>query len=402
MGYHLNRGMNREGEFVSARQLREHFYQPGLISRRLDDHGDALVAEAVKSLGDVRQLLAGAKVPPPSVELLSAPAITGEEEVTVTFRVRDQGGGVGGVMFYVDGQPQTGRQAGTFADETQSRTFALPSGARRIEVAAMSRAGVEGPRQAVMATLTGPARDAALHILAIGVEKYQAPGLDLKHSVADAQAVADEIALRAKPLFKRGVFPPKVLKDGDASLAGIERTFAEMKARMKPEDTLVIFLAGHGEAPIGKGYTFLPSDYQRGVPTPAGEGLSEARLRRLLAESPRQTLLLLDTCDAGGAAEMIEAAYERLNGVSKHVVIGASRRGQFAKEGFKGHGVFTAALLRVMQSKPEDEADRILRVTDLRVYVDREVRRIVREMGSSYQQTVSGFLGSANFALVAR
>jgi hypothetical protein len=402
MGYHLNRGMNREGEFVSARQLREHFYQPGLISGRLDDYGDALVAEAVKRLGDVRQLLAGAKVPPPSVELLSAPAITGEEEVTITFRVRDQGGGVGGVMFYVDGQPQTGRQAGTFADETQSRTFALPSGARRIEVAALNRAGVEGPRQTVMATLTGPARDAALHILAIGVEKYQAPGLDLKHSVADAQAVADEIALRAKPLFKRGVLPPKVLKDGDASLAGIERTFAEMKARMKPEDTLVIFLAGHGEAPIGKGYTFLPSDYQRGVPTPAGEGLSEARLRKLLAESPRQTLLLLDTCDAGGAAEMIEAAYERLNGVSKHVVIGASRRGQFAKEGFKGHGVFTAALLRVMQSKPEDEADRILRVTDLRVYVDREVRRIVREMGSSYQQTVSGFLGSANFALVAR
>lgn len=402
MGYHVNRGREREGEFISARQLRERFYQPALISRRLDADGDALVVEAVKKLGDVRQVLAGAKAPPPVLELLSGPQVKGEEEVMITVRVKDQGGGVGGVVFYVDGIPQTGRQAGIFADATESRTFALPPGARRIEVAALNRTGVEGARQVVMATLTGPARDTALHILAVGVEKYQTPGLELRHSTADAQAVADEIASRAKPLFRRGVSPPQVLKDSQASLAGIEQAFDELKGRMKPQDTLVIFLAGHGEAPIGKGYTFLPWDFNRGAPGPVGEGLSEARLRKLLADSPSQTLLLLDTCDAGGGAEIIEAAYERLNGMSKHVVIGASRRGQLAKEGFQGHGVFTAALLRVMQSKPEDEADRMLRVTDIRVYVDKEVRSIVREMGGSYQQTVSGFLGSASFPLVMR
>ena len=123
-----------------------------------------------------------------------------------------------------------------------------------------------------------------------------------------------------------------VLTDSDASLTGIEGAFNKLKARMKPQDTLVIFLAGHGEAPIDKNYTFLPWDFKRGAPGDAGEGLSEARLRKLLAESPAQTLLLLDTCDAGGAAEMMEGAYARLNGLSKHVVIGASRRGQFAKE----------------------------------------------------------------------
>ena len=397
MGYHLNRGKDREGEFISARQLREHFYQPGLISRRLDLDGDALLAEAVNKLGDVQQLLSGAKAPPPVVELLTGPEVTGVEEVTITVRVKDQGGGVGGLVFYVDGQPQTGRQAGLPADGTESRTFAGPPRLRRIEVAARNRDGVEGARQVVMATLTGPARDAALHILAVGVEKYQAPGLELKHSAADAMAVANEIAIRANSLFKRGVSTPMVLTDSDARLAGIEGAFDQLKARMKPQDTLVIFLAGHGEAPIGKGYTFLPWDFKRGAPGDAGEGLSEARLLKLLSESPTQTLLLLDTCDAGGAVEMIEGAYARLD---RHVVIGASRRGQFAKEGFEGHGVFTAALLRVMNRKPDDEADRTLRVPAIRVYVDQEVRKIVREMGSSSQQTVSGFLGSANFPLI--
>lgn len=253
-----------------------------------------------------------------------------------------------------------------------------------------------------MAKLTGPARDAALHLLAVGVEKYQAAGLELKHSVADAELVAGEIAARGKPLFKRGVSPPMVLKDREASLEGIERAFAELKQRMKPQDTLVIFLAGHGEAPLGKGYTFLPWDFQRGAAGPAGEGLSEKRLRTMLDNSPSQTLLLLDTCDAGGAAEMMEAGYDRLYAMSKQVVIGASRRGQYAKEGYKGHGVFTAALVRVLQSKPEDDNDRTLRVVELRASVDKEVKKISREMGSNYLQKVSGFLGSADFPVVMR
>ena len=401
MGYHLNRGKDREGVFISARQLSEAFYKPALISRRLDADGDALMAEAVKKLGNVQQLLAGAKALPPLVELLTGLEVTGEEEVTITVRVKDQGGGIGGLVFYVDGQPQTGRQAGLFADGTESRTFAAPPGTQRIEVEAWSRANVKSGRQVVMANLTGPARDAALHIFAVGVEKYQAPELELKHSAADAKAVANEIAIRAKPLFKRGVSTPMVLTDSDASLAGIEGAFNKLKARMKPQDTLVIFLAGHGEAPIDKNYTFLPWDFKRGAPGDAGEGLSEARLRKLLAESPAQTLVLLDTCDAGGAAEMMEGAYARLNGLSKHVVIGASRRGQFAKEGFEGHGVFTAALLRVMKrKKPDDQADRTLRVPAIRVYVEEAVQTIAREMGSRSQQTVSGFLGSANFPLI--
>ncbi|CAG0998338.1 partial putative serine/threonine-protein kinase PkwA, partial [Rhodocyclaceae bacterium] len=69
MGYHLNQGIDREGEFVSARQLWETFYQPGLLARRLDADGDALVAAAVERRGDIRRLLATAQ--PPELELLS-------------------------------------------------------------------------------------------------------------------------------------------------------------------------------------------------------------------------------------------------------------------------------------------------------------------------------------------
>lgn len=247
-----------------------------------------------------------------------------------------------------------------------------------------------------------PKRDAALHILAVGVERYQQPGLGLAHSVADAQSIADEIAARAKSLFKRGVMPPRVLKDQDASLAGIEAAFQDMKQRLQPQDMLVLFFAGHGEAPIGKGYTFLPWDFRRGASWDAGEGLSEGRLRRLLEGSPAQTLLLLDTCDAGAAVEMISGSLDRLSALSKRVVIGASRRGEQAREGFKGHGVFSAGLLRVLQRKPEDEVGSLVRVTDLRAEAAKEVERILKELKITDPQRVTGFLGSADFPLVRR
>ena len=103
LGYHLNRGKAREGKFISARQLREHFYQPGLISQRLNANGDALLAKAVKKLGDVRELLASAKAPAPVVELLSEAQIMTAGEVLVKVRIKDQGGGIGRLIYRIDG-----------------------------------------------------------------------------------------------------------------------------------------------------------------------------------------------------------------------------------------------------------------------------------------------------------
>jgi hypothetical protein len=83
-------------------------------------------------------------------------------------------------------------------------------------------------------------------------------------------------------------------------------------------------------------------------------------------------------------------------------MIGASRQGEYALEGYQGHGVFTAALLRVLRAKPAEGAEPELRVTRLRADVEDEVRRIQREQRSTYLQRISGYLGTANFPLVRR
>ncbi len=180
MGYHLNRGKDGAGQFIPAGQLKERYFQPGLIARRLDPDGDELVAAAVRDLGDVRELLAGSGGRKPLVELLSPAQLETEGEVQVRVRVRDQGGGTGRVIYRLDGVELEGRQAGVFADGTESRTFSLPRGGQArettttITVSAQNARGVESdPVQVRVRVRPGTQAAPALHLLAVGVSDYQ-------------------------------------------------------------------------------------------------------------------------------------------------------------------------------------------------------------------------------------
>ena len=398
IGHHLNRGPAQAGEFISAAQLRERYFQPALVAQRLLPGGSERLAVATRSQGDVRRVLDGAASLPPQVQLLSAG--DGQGDVTVQVKVNERGGGVGALTFYLDGKPMEGRQAGVMTDGTISRSFALPPGRYKLEVAASSRGGVEGQRVSQTLVVSGTPAPAALHILAIGVEKYRDPRLELKHSANDASQLGADLAQRGKPLFPSGV-NLTVLRDEQASLAGIESAFDKLRAKFRPDDTLVIFLAGHGESGAGGGYVFLPWDFERGAAGASGQGLNEARLQAMLTRSPTKTLLLIDTCEAGSAEDLVAGAYRRLNGLTQHVLIGASRKAELAREGYQGHGVFTAALLETLARKPDDAGDKTLTVLELSAFVDKSVARIARGM-PGYQQRVSGFLGSARFPVAAR
>jgi WD40 repeat protein len=399
IGYHVNRGKSHEGEFISLTQLADKLYRPGLVSARLGPDGDRLMDEAVKELGTVDDLLAYARNVPPEVRLeAQAGPLQGDTEVTFTATLVDRGGGIGPVKILVNGQPVEGRQSGVTEGRTVTRTFTLrlAPGQHSVQLAGTSMAGVAGQPTAPITALLKGAPGSTLHILAVGVENYQDAKLRLAHSGRDAEDLAADIARRAQPLFKR-VATPHVLKDRQASLAGIEAAFATLRQEMQPQDTLVIFLAGHGET-RNDAYTFLPWDFQRGAPGGAGEGLNEKRLFDMLRQSPARTLLLLDTCEAGSLVDMLAAA-DRINRLQQRAVIGASRRGELAQAGYNGHGVFTAAVLQVLGKSDNGEE---LTVMELYPQVQRTVDRISQTMGGAYRQSVQGFVGQVPFALVRR
>ena len=396
IGYILNLGKDKEGEFVSAHQLRELFFNPTLVSARLSPDGDRQMDKAAHKIGSVRSLLTNASNLAPSIELLSPNSVEGESDVTLEFRIIDRGGGIGALKFYVDGQPTKARHTGPSIGQNLTQKFPLKQGKQVIEIAATSTGGVEGGRQRVTAEISGPKLAGTLHILSIGIESYEDKSLELENSAQDAIQVAAELEKRSKSLFAR-VAKPIVLLNKDASLTRIHAAFSEMHEVMKPDDTMVIFLAGHGHEELGK-YRFLPWDFKKGAIGAKGEGLNESQLFDILEKSPAKTLLLIDSCNAGGMVESLAGAYARIGNITQRAIIGAARRGELAREGYEGHGVFTAALL---QSLRQSANGRQLIVPGLYADIDHWVTEISSKM-KGYEQKVSGFLGKANFPLVIR
>ena len=388
IGYHLNRGRDQAGEFVSARQLWETFYQPDLIARRLDGDGDARVAEMVRQRGDIRQLLT---VAPPELELLSPEQAESDGTYRLTFRVKQPGQGTGRVVLRVDGQELAGRwQAPAL---TPGGVVELPlelaEGTREVTAELIDGRGIGSkPVQARVQVRGQPnAEPATLYVLAVGVTNYRDG--DLRRGVAFAAGDAVAIAGRLKergallPNF-RGRVVTETLVDENATVAKIETTLKAMVTKTRPDDVFVFFMAGHGTT-LDDEYYFMPwdLDYENDAAL-RRKGISQTLLREWQSRLPTRSLLLLDTCRAGSAMQLAartgddKNALAKLIRVSQRNVIVATSADRIALEGHEGHGVFSWAVLDALSYADYDDNGRV-DVTDIATHVRKHVPAITEQ-----------------------
>jgi hypothetical protein len=414
IGYHLNRGADREGEFVAADRLRQNYYRPDLIARRLEPDGGRLVAEAARAVGDVRQVLAGER--PPRLELLSPDVAEGGREYLLKLRIKDQGGGVGRLIYRIDGVEVPGRPAdipGSGGD-TVSRLFDFAgrnpdnrkdTGERVLSVAAVSPRGVESEPVTVRVRVPAATERPVLHVLAVGVTKYR----DNTFRAGVAYAANDAATLRGHfekygSGFYRGL-DLKVLRDEEATREGIEREMRGFAERTAAGDVFVLYLAGHGTAFDGD-YSFIPWETRYvNAGTVREQSLRGERLKELLAGIPAQkALVLLDTCGSGsfgqerGRGLGEKEALDRLGRLSGRTIIAATAEGQMALEGVNDHGAFTAVLLEALQGRA-DRPDRgdvgYIELNEVGDYVEEELPRLTEKKWGLYQTPYKEIRGNS-------
>ncbi|MGH9961961.1 MAG: hypothetical protein ACREBC_33335, partial [Pyrinomonadaceae bacterium] len=108
IGYHLNRGADEAPEFVKVEQLYKLFYRPDLVAESLTDQGERVTKAELARIGDVRQVLARGL--PPELELVSS-----RQEglnLFLEFKVKDRGGGIGKIVYRVNGAVLDARPVG--------------------------------------------------------------------------------------------------------------------------------------------------------------------------------------------------------------------------------------------------------------------------------------------------
>ena len=373
-------------------------------------------ANVLESKEKVAASLAGAGVAAPS-QLPSAPLLelvspASGESAETSFRLEAIGHddyGIETVTVLQDGDPlDSTAVAAALVESRGGRTvrlslpLAFPAGrtSTTIVVRAENRRRVLSRPVTVHLRHAPPRRE--LYFLAIGVGDYDRDSMDLGSPAKDVNDLTELLVRQDGRMYDK--VHVKALTDRDVSLGAVRRLRDDFLLRAKPEDTIVVFAAGHGVRTATNEYYFLTSGSQADDPYDgiAGKDLEDlVSWERLHA---RKRVLLLDTCHSGASvgtrgatplfgpgdqARLDESVREGI------YVIAASADDEFAREQ-EGNGIFTRALLDGLSGSADSDKNGYVEIEELKAYAGRQVHE---RSGGRQVPTFPKVEGGENFRL---
>ena len=223
-------------------------------------------------------------------------------------------------------------------------------------------------------------RKGTAYIIAVGVNEYANSQYNLKYATADARSFGDEMRRRQTQLAGFERIEVIQLLDQDATKANILKAIKRLAGepgpptlksgpldglkRAEPEDTVVIFFAGHGTAQAQRFY-LIPHDLgytgdrtkltEQGLKTMLTHSISDIELEAAVEGlDAGHLLMIIDACNSGQALEAEEKRRGPMN--SKGLAQLAYEKGMYiltAAQSFQaaleaaqlGHGYLTYALV---------------------------------------------------------
>ncbi len=254
----------------------------------------------------------------------------------------------------------------------------------------------------LVANVVGQRGASKLHFLGIGIGQFAAPELRLDFPSQSVRSVADLLFARRADGLDAG--ERMLVLDREADRASIEAAFEAVGKASRSEDTVVVYLSGHGvyqndrwQFPMANAHSLdrLGDD----------DAIDHHQLQDLLAHiDAHNILILIDACHAGavsGALDVVEM--RRLAGqVSERAgasLIAASRATQEAIEAKTlGHGLFSAAIIEGLSGKADVGDDGAVGVFELARYASDKIPAYSLEFQKDPQIPESR-LGGFDFAL---
>jgi len=226
----------------------------------------------------------------------------------------------------------------------------------------------------------------------IGVADYEHERLDLKSAGTDARDVFEVLNDPANGFnFEAGNVV--LLLDRDATLRNIRTALSRwLSRRVTPNDTVMIYFAGHGmyDIDLGKGQGkkekyFLPTDFDPDDDT-FSSGLPMDEITEYFEKiRVRNMLMIFDACHAG-AADLEDRTDElrRFSGGRSerlNAILAAAKATQLSVE-YNENGLFTGSLVRGLRGEADGNSDGTVTVAEIAAYVSRVVPGIAeREFG---------------------
>lgn len=415
----------------SVDQFYDVFYRPDIVSAKLRGEDiSGLVSITMKD---------AIKNPPPAVEFTSKLRDTAQSKVNVCYRIKSTGGGIGEVRLFhngklvqSDGYYREVAKTSTGTTQLASlNSWSIYADMRSLNIKAKTDAAlitskskgdlfedckeidaIAGENEVSVSAFNGSntvqsymktvsfnskikQEDPHLYILAVGIDQYKDTGVNLKYAAKDARDIEEKIKVQAATLYTPWNIHYELLTDREATKVNITKKIDALMATIKPQDSFILFVAGHGVL-LQNQYYMLTHDFNGQVSNASMISSNEIVEMSKKIKSLSQ-LLIFDTCHAGGVDTIVSGLYDaRMSVLAKkmglHIYASASDK-QAAMDGYKGNGLFTSTLLDGLNNNKEADKnkDGKVSIVGLGEYSKKMTTKISKEIGHSQTPLIINF-----------
>lgn len=401
------------------------FYRPDIVAAKLR-------GENIKDLITITMKDA-IKSPPPVVEISPIASSPASSKAKVCYKVKSTGGGIGEIRLFHNGKLI--ESDGYYKDMAKSKSeqtqlIALNSkaiyedmrsvqikekaevspvttktkgdafndckeidaisGENEISITAFNKDNtVQGYMQTAKFTSAIKPEESHLYILSIGIDQYKDSTINLKYAVKDSGDIKEKILKQATTLYKPQNIHYELLTDSNATKPVITGKINELSKTIKPTDSFILFVAGHGVL-LQNQYYMLTSEYDGKVNDnnliSSNEIVEISKKIKSLSQ-----LFIFDTCHAGGVDYIVSGLYDaRMSVLAKkmglHIYASANSK-EAAMDGYQGNGLFTSTLLDGLNNNrnADKNKDNKISLVELGEYSKTSTTEISKKIG--HQQT---------------
>jgi hypothetical protein len=237
----------------------------------------------------------------PELEIVGdVPATTDANEISLAIKANDTKYPLDRLKVFVNNVPVNGRDGESLRDQnTQALERGIPvklaSGRNKIQVSVLNNAGAESLYANAEVNCTAKRPKPTLYAVALGVSDYANPDWNLKYAAKDAKDVLERLKTSSGGSY--GEVRELLLTDKDVTKDSLAK-IKDFLSAATIDDTVLMFVAGHGLLDSKYDYYFGTTDIE--FDNPAEKGIAFDEFDDLLAGLPSlKKSLLIDTCHAG-------------------------------------------------------------------------------------------------------
>jgi len=325
--------------------------RPDIVLDRLGAPKEAI--EAAKSLRDKRLKRMGVTeemLTPdfhlPELKIVgNVPATIAKDQIDLQIKATDDKYPLDRLRVYVNNVPVNGRDGELLRDQkTQSLEktilIKLAAGRNKIQVSVLNSVGAESLYANAEVNCTIARTKPKLYAVALGVSQYDRPEWCLKYAAKDATDLISKIKEKAGSSYSE--VKPLLLTDKDVTKESAAK-IKEFLSGSTIDDTVLIFMAGHGILDDKYDYYFGTTDIDPAKPSE--RGMPYEAIDNILAEVPSlKKALLMDTCHAGELDEDEKKELAAQDGAAVQVPTDPSMSGKVAMRSIGTRGMSVKAI----------------------------------------------------------